>query len=131
MRRPNTEPARRLRRHQTDAERLLWLRLRDRRLGGWKFKRQVSIHRFVVDFFCADAKLILELDGGQHDHNRDRDADRTRVLEAMGYLVLRFWNHDVMRNTNGVLEEILSTVSQHTSEPPHPTPLPCGERERT
>jgi len=69
MRRPNTEPARRLRRHETDAERLLWLRLRDRRLGGWKFKRQVSIHRFVVDFFCADAKLILELDGGQHDHN--------------------------------------------------------------
>src|SRR6266446_1410536 len=73
-------------------------------------------------------RLILELDGGQHDHNRDRDADRTRVLEAMGYLVVRFWNHDVMRNTNGVLEEILSTVSQHTSEPPHPTPLPVGER---
>jgi very-short-patch-repair endonuclease len=131
MRRANTEPARRLRRSQTDAERLLWFRLRDRRLAGWKFKRQVPIDRFVVDFFCADAKLIVELDGGQHDHNKARDADRTRVLESMGYLVLRFWNHDVMGNMDGVLEAILSTVDQHKSEPPHPTPLPCGEREHT
>jgi very-short-patch-repair endonuclease len=131
MRRANTEPARRLRRSQTDAERLLWFRLRDRRLVGWKFKRQAPIDRFVVDFFCADAKLIVELDSGQHDHNRARDADRTRILESMGYLVLRFWNHDVMGNMDGVLEEILSTVDQHKCEPPHPTPLPCGEREHT
>jgi hypothetical protein len=75
--------------------------------------------------------LIVELDGGQHDHNKARDADRTRVLESMGYLVLRFWNHDVMRNMDGVLEEILSTVDQHKSGPPHPTPLPYGEREHT
>jgi very-short-patch-repair endonuclease len=131
MKRVSTEPARRLRRNQTDAERLLWFRLRDRRLAGWKFKRQALIDRFVVDFFCADAKLIVELDGGQHDHNKARDADRTQVLESMGYLVLRFWNHDVMRNMDGVLEEILSTVRQHRSEPPHPTPLPYGEREHT
>ena len=130
MKRVNTDPARRLRRHQTNAERLLWFRLRDRRLSGWKFKRQAPINRFVVDFFCADAKLIVELDGGQHDHHRERDAVRTRILEAMGYLVLRFWNHDVMRNMDGVLEEILSTVNQQRPEPPHPTPLPCGERER-
>ena len=103
-----TETARRLRRHQTNAERLLWFRLRDRRLAGWKFKRQAPIDRFDVDFFCADAKL-----------------------EAMGYLVLRFWNHDVIRNMDGVLEEIVSTANPHRSEPPHPTPLPCGERERT
>jgi very-short-patch-repair endonuclease len=131
MMRGNPEPARRLRRNQTHAERLLWFPLRDRRLAGWKFKRQAQIDRFVVDFFCADAKLIVELDGGQHDQARERDADRTRLLEAMGYLVLRFWNHDVMRNTNGVLEEILSTVSPHRSEPPHPTPLPVGEREHS
>ena len=131
MKRANTDPARRLRRHQTNAERLLWFRLRDRRLAGWKFKRQAPIDRFVVDFFCADAKLIVELDDGQHDHDRERDADRTRILEAMGYLVLRFWNHDVMRNMDGVLEEILSTANPHRSEPPHPTPLPYGERERT
>ena len=131
MKRANTNPARRLRRHQTNAERLLWFRLRDRRLAGWKFKRQAPIDRFVVDFFCSDAKLIVELDGGQHDHDRERDADRTRILEAMGYLVLRFWNHDVMRNMDGVLEEILSTVDHQRSEPPHPTPLPVGEREHS
>jgi very-short-patch-repair endonuclease len=124
MMRGNTEPARRLRCRQTDAERLLWFRLRDRRLAGLKFKRQVSIDRFIVDFFCADAKLIVELDGGQHDQNRERDANRTSILEAMGYLVLRYWNNDVMRNAEGVLEDILSTVNQQRSEPPHPTPLP-------
>jgi very-short-patch-repair endonuclease len=131
MTRANTEPAGRLRRNQTDAERLLWFRLRDRRLDGLKFKRQVPIERFVVDFFCADAKLIVELDGGHHTQNSERDADRTRVLEAMGYLVLRFWNHDVIRNMDGVLEDILSTINRDRSEPPHPTPLPSGERERT
>ena len=124
MMRGNTEPARRLHRDQTDAERVLWFRLRDRRLAGWKFKRQVPIDRFVVDFCCADAKLIVELDGGQHDQDRERDANRTNVLEAMGYLVLRFWNHDVIRNTEGVLEDILNTINQQRSEPPHPTPLP-------
>jgi very-short-patch-repair endonuclease len=129
MTKGNPEPARRLRRNQTDVERLLWFRLRNRRLAGLKFKRQVPIDRFIVDFFCADAKLIVELDGGQHDQNREYDANRTRILEAMGYLVLRFWNNDVMRNTDGVLEEILSTVQR--SEPPHPTPLPFGEREHT
>jgi len=102
--------ARRLRRSQTDAERVLWFRLRDRRLAGLKFKRQVPVDRFVVDFACADAKLIIELDGGQHDQNRQRDVNRTEVLEAMGYLVLRFWNNDVLRNTDGVLEEILNTI---------------------
>jgi very-short-patch-repair endonuclease len=131
MRKLNTEPARRLRRNQTDAERLLWFRLRDRRLVGWKFRRQAPIDRFVVDFCCADAKLIVELDGGQHEQDKERDAPRTRVLGAMGYLVLRFWNHEVMRNMDGVLGEILSTINQHRSEPPHPTPLPCGEREHT
>ena len=120
---------RRLRRDQTDAERLLWLRLRDRRLGGLKFRRQKSIDRFVVDFFCADAKLIVELDGGQHGERGEQDAERTRILESMGYLVLRFWNHDVIRNIDGVLEEILGTLNREASEPPHPSPLPCGERE--
>jgi very-short-patch-repair endonuclease len=106
------EFARRLRRNQTDAERVLWFRLRDRRFAGWKFKRQVAIDRFVVDFLCVDAKLIVEVDGSQHGQRKERDAERTAALEAMGYLVLRFWNHDVMRNTGGVLEEILRTISR-------------------
>jgi very-short-patch-repair endonuclease len=129
MKRGNTAPARRLRRDQTDVERLLWFRLRGRRLDGWKFKRQVPIDRFIVDFFCADAKLIVERDGGQHDQDRDRDSNRTKILEAMGYLVIRFWNNDVMRNIDGVLQEISSAMQR--SEPPHPTPLPYGEREHT
>jgi very-short-patch-repair endonuclease len=124
----NTKSARRLRHKQTDAERLLWFRLRDRRLAGWKFKRQVPIDRFIVDFFCADAKLVLEIDGGQHDQQRAQDENRTAVLESMGYLVLRFWNNDVIQNLDGVLEEILATIDQGC--PPHPNPLPKGERER-
>ena len=81
----NPDFARRLRRNQTDAERLLWFRLRDRRLAGLKFKRQVPIDRYVVDFLCAEGKLIVEIDGGQHDQHRKRDDIRTAALEAMGY----------------------------------------------
>jgi very-short-patch-repair endonuclease len=121
--------ARNLRRNQTDAERTLWFRLRDRRLGGWKFRRQFPIDRFTVDFFCADAHLIIELDGGQHAIRSVADARRTKILEAMGYLVLRYWNNDVMQNTDGVLEDIYAALARHRPEPPHPHPLPSGERE--
>ncbi len=121
------ERARRLRRDQTDAERKLWLRLRDRRLSGWKFKRKVPIDRYIADFCCSDARLIVELDGGQHSTRTEADAKRTAVLESCGYLVLRFWNNDVLKNMNGVLEEILATLPQAPSAP-HPGPLPFGER---
>jgi lysyl-tRNA synthetase class 2 len=127
---PNTAVAKRLRRGQTNAERVLWFRLRERRLAGWKFRRQMPIDRYVVDFCCPDARLIVELDGGQHDEQRDADAARSRVFDAMGCPVLRFWNNDVLSNADGVLEVILSTVNQHRSFPPHPDPLPNGERER-
>ena len=123
------QTARRLRRHQTDAERCLWFKLRDRRLGGWKFRRQMSLNGFVVDFCCPDAKLVIELDGGQHVDQQEQDARRTTNLETSGYLVLRFWNNDVLRNLDGVLEEISNTLNQHAFEPPHPNPLPTGERE--
>jgi very-short-patch-repair endonuclease len=138
--------ARRLRRDQTDAELVLRLRLRDRRLEGLKFKRQAPIDRFVVDFLCSEARLIVELDGGQHA-TRD-ESNRTKILETMGYLVVRFWNHDVLENTDGVLEEILNVINR-APEPPHPSrcsapafliataaegrlcPLPTGEREKS
>jgi very-short-patch-repair endonuclease len=126
----NTGAAKRLRRNQTDAERVLWFQLRGRRLQGLKFKRQVPIDRYIADFCCADARLIVELDGGQHATRISEDANRTKILEAMGYLVLRFWNNDVLQNIDGVLEEILNTLKQHRSEPPHPDPLPSGEREK-
>lgn len=125
----NIPIARRLRQSQTDAERMLWLRLRDRRLAGWKFKRQVPIDRFVVDFCCADGKLVIELDGGQHSIQVAQDTERTQALSTMGYLVLRFWNNDVLTNIEGVLGEILLTLPKTTPIPPHPDPLPDGERE--
>src|SRR6202035_5749893 len=110
--------ARHLRRNQTHAERTLWFGLRDRRLGGWKFRRQFPIDRFIVDFCCADAHLIVELDGGQHAVQAEADAQRTKVLETMGYLVLRYWNNDVMANVDGVLEDIVTVLERHRSEPP-------------
>ena len=105
---------------------MLWFRLRDRRLDGWKFRRQFPIDRSIVDFCCADAHLIVELDGGQHAVQAEADAQRTKVLEAMGYLVLRYWNNDVMQNIDGVLEDIAATLDRRRSEPPHPTLSPTG-----
>ncbi len=127
------ERARRLRRDQTDAERILWSRLRDRRLNGLKFKRQAPIDRYIADFCCADARLIVELDGGHHPANEEADAKRTAVLDACGYLVLRYWNNDVTKNLDGVLEDIVATLSRAPSltippSAPHPGPLPSGER---
>ena len=120
--------ARRLRRDQTDVERKLWFRLRDRRLDGWKFRRQVTIGPYIADFCCESARLIIELDGGQHAERSAADAKRTTALEAQGYLVLRFWNNDVLQNMDGVLESILETLK---AVPPHPNPLPDGEREQS
>jgi very-short-patch-repair endonuclease len=119
--------ARKLRHNQTDAERALWFRLRDRRLRGLKFRRQMPIDRYVADFCCEAARLIVELDGGQHVERSQQDAERTAALEAHGYLVLRFWNNDVLRNIDGVVESILQTLNP---SPPHPDPLPNGEREQ-
>jgi very-short-patch-repair endonuclease len=121
--------ARNLRRGQTDAERKLWFRLRDRRVVGLKFRRQMPLGRYIVDFCCESARLVIEVDGGQH--SEVRDLARTRELEAMGYLVLRFWNNDVLTNTDGVIESVLDTLHRLTLVPPHPSPLPTGEREQT
>ena len=90
----------------------------------------MPLAQFIVDFCCEDAHLVVEIDGGQHAVQPEADAARTKVLEAMGYLVLRFWNNEVLSNIDGVLETILGTAKQHSSEPPHPDPLPHGEREK-
>ena len=100
---------RRLRRRSTDAEAVLWLALRDRRLSGFKFVRQEAIESFIVDFVCRDKRLIIEVDGGQHSENSE-DVMRDRRLASAGYRVLRFWNHDVLKNRTGVLETILSAL---------------------
>jgi very-short-patch-repair endonuclease len=95
---------RRLRRNKTEAEGRLWSRLRNRQLEGAKFRFQTQVDDFVPDFLCAEAMLIVELDGGQH--NVETDTARTLVLDAAGYTVIRFWNNDVLANTDGVLEDI-------------------------
>ena len=118
---------RRLRRDQTDVERALWFRLRDCRLNGLKFRRQMPIKSYVVDFCCESARLIIESDGGPHAESSDYDAKRTADLETYGFLVLRFSNNDVLSNIDGVVETVVATASQ---EPPHPNPLPNEEREQ-
>jgi len=131
MKRMNVRKARELRSGMTDAEQLLWYHLRGRRLSGWKFRRQHEIDRYIVDFVCADASLIVELDGGQHVEQVNEDTYRTQRLENLGFRVLRFWNDDVLTNTEAVLEVILEAAA---SVAPHPNPLrtrpslPSGER---
>ena|SRR5579872_2710825 len=101
-----TDRAKSLRHHSTDAERRLWGALRNRRLGGIRFRRQVVIGRYIADFCAAHPKLIVELDGGQHEDQKTYDATRTRYLEASGYIVLRFWNTDVLARLDNVLTTI-------------------------
>ena len=101
--------ARQLRRDTTDAEALLWSRLRSRQLDGAKFVRQHPIGPYVADFCCRSARLVIELDGGQHAENTADEA-RARLIEANGYNVIRFWNNDVFDNLEGVLMEIRSAL---------------------
>jgi very-short-patch-repair endonuclease len=118
------ELAHRMRTQPTDAERALWQRLRhDITLIGSHFRRQAPIGPFIVDFASRKAKLVIELDGGQHDWERERDAARTRQIEATGYRVLRFWNNEVIENLEGVLHEIQRAL------PPTPDPSPLGGGE--
>jgi len=90
----------------TDAERVLWRAIRRKQLDGHRFRRQQPIGRYIVDFFCPEVRLIVELDGGQHAERADYDADRTEWLEARGYRVVRYWNPDALRNLEGVLEDL-------------------------
>ncbi|UYO50043.1 DUF559 domain-containing protein [Rhodopseudomonas palustris] len=111
-----------MRQNPTDAERVLWQRLRhDLVLANSHFRRQVVIGPFIVDFASRGARLVIELDGGQHDEQRAADEVRSRYIEAQGYRVLRFWNNDVLGNLDGVLAEIQSALT------PTPDPSPQGE----
>ncbi|MGE0752230.1 MAG: endonuclease domain-containing protein [Variibacter sp.] len=102
---------------------MLWHHLRDRRLAGVKFKRQQPIVGFIVDFIALDLKLIIEVDGGQHDWRRDEDTARTAILEKCGYHVIRFWNNDVLGNIEGVIETLLQELTILRGAPsPQPSP---------
>jgi very-short-patch-repair endonuclease len=105
--RPGTlRRAQRLRIEMTDAERLLWSKLRRKQVCGLSFRHQVPIGPFVADFACLAIGLVIEVDGGQHGLQQEQDARRTQWLEARGYRVLRFWNNEVLQNLSGVLEVI-------------------------
>ncbi len=99
--------AKRMRRVPTEAESLLWRQLRAGRLANYKFKRQQPIGHYIVDFVCFTQKLIIEVDGGQHTDLKARDESRTVWLQAQGFRVMRFWNHEVLQHRELVLEEIL------------------------
>ena len=105
--------ARRLRQRHTDAERLMWELLRDRRFCGFKFRRQHPCGRYILDFYCHEAKLAIELDGGQHntDAARRTDEKRSAFLADEKIDVLRFWNHEVLGETEAVLEAIHTALT--------------------
>jgi very-short-patch-repair endonuclease len=125
--------ARQLRLDATDAERRLWYRLRSRQIEGAKFVRQERIGPYVVDFVCREQRLIIEVDGGQHATD-PRDAIRDAWFSDRGYRVLRFWNNDVLANTEGVLEAIAAALFDAASArtrggapSPRPSPPEGGE----
>ena len=117
--------ARKLRRQSTDAERVLWKHLRAHRMTGYKFRRQFVIEPYIVDFICLEARLIIEADGSQHLAQREEDRARTAHLESLGYIVIRFWNDEILRDTEAVLGCIHDyLIKSHFVETP-----PEGEGE--
>jgi very-short-patch-repair endonuclease len=112
------EIARRLRRDMTEAEKVMWRILRARQLAGYKFRRQEPIGRYVVDFVCFSPRIVIEIDGGQHNEVTSYEERRSRFLEREGFMVLRFWNNEVLENREGVCERIVVAISRITPHPP-------------
>ncbi|MBV8972694.1 MAG: endonuclease domain-containing protein [Sphingomonadaceae bacterium] len=106
----------------TDAERRLWAALRDRRFAATKFRRQHSIGPYIADFACVAARLVIELDGGQHGDAIAYDERRTACLAGEGWRVIRFWNREALTNLDGVLRTIDHALRQGTDGHPHPGP---------
>ncbi len=102
--------ARQLRRNATDAERALWQEIRRRQLGGYRFRRQHPVGEYIVDFFCFEKGRVIELDGGDHAEQNEYDVNRTRYLESQGFMVLRFWNAQVMQEMEAVKQAILDSL---------------------
>jgi very-short-patch-repair endonuclease len=112
-----------LRRDATEVERRLWAVLRNRQIEGAKFRRRATLGAYVVDFLCIEAMLIIELDGGQH--SPDADAPRSAWLASRGYGLLRFWNHEVVENIEGVVLTIMNALKKKTLT--QPSPAKAGE----
>jgi len=133
MKRNNIKIARNLRKNQTDAEKRLWLVLRNRQLCGVKFRRQFPIGRYVLDFYCPKYKLGIEADGGQHYENKERQRDefRAKDLSILGVQILRFSDREILTNIEGVCEIIQRAIEDKEVNPPHLNPLPRGERRKS
>ena len=112
MNNKNISKARELRKNSTEQELKIWKLLRNRQLSNYKFRRQYPIGPYIVDFICREKRLIIELDGGQHNENRNimYDTERTKYLELRGYKVIRFWNNDIDNNIEGVYKSIQSKL---------------------
>ena len=119
--------AKALRTNFTDTERLLWKYLRAKQMEGCKFRRQEPIGSYVVDFVCHEKRIVIEVDGGQHSTERERDNERDIWLKGQGYEVLRFWNNEVLANIEGVLEVIRKCLNH---PPLSPLPSKGGELRR-
>ncbi|PXA87057.1 hypothetical protein DMC47_33085 [Nostoc sp. 3335mG] len=122
IRRP-TSQAREFRNNATQAERVLWFQLSARKVAGVRFNRQVPIGPYICDFVSRSARLVIEVDGGQHGWQTEDDAARTRYIEAQGFRVIRFWNNDVLEGIEGVVQEIERVLGGM------PSPDPSRKRE--
>ena len=123
--------ARNLRKKPTEAEKILWQRLRNRQVEGFKFRRQQILGSYVVDFVNFERKLVIELDGSQHEVEKERDWKRDRWLQTQGFEVLRYWNNEVFENVEGVLETIRARLLAPLSLPSSCLPQQVGEGKRT
>ena len=126
----STKRARELRKNQTEAERTLWKHLRLRQFGAHKFRRQAPIGPYIVDFVCFENGLVIELDGGQHSEQVLYDSERTKWLESQGFHVLRFWNGQVLNETEAVKAAILEGL-EHRTNSLHPNLPSQGGKEIT
>jgi len=113
---------RQLRKRMTDAEQRLWRALRRKQLANFKFRRQHPFGDYIIDFVCLEAMLAIEVDGGQHGERNLEDAARTEHLKRAGFRVLRFWNNDVLRDSDAVTEAIWSALLQTAPPPSQPSP---------
>jgi very-short-patch-repair endonuclease len=124
------ERARGLRREMTAQERILWLHLRDRRVQGAKFRKQMWLAGYIADFACSEARLVVEADGSQHADDVAYDSARSAAFASLGWHTLRFWNNEITENLDGVLVAIANALPSpsHPAAPGGPLPLPSRER---
>ena len=129
---PLRQHARTMRHIPTDAEKKFWRMVRDRRMGGYKFKRQHPIGRYIADFVCIEGKLVVELDGGQHAERREYDTERDAFFESQGFRVVPFWNAEFLKNQDAVARQLLTQLDGGKTPSPQPSPpLRGGEGEVT